>query len=111
MRQSIIWILEKNNNSYNKKNLLCTYSATTVFPADVWADTNTDCKLSMHSIASFWNGSNIKLYCLAGSEVSGKSGEYSWFGGIATSCVQPSCVSNVWMTIRELRRFTLKTGF
>lgn len=81
--------------------MINTYSATTVFPADVWAETNTDCKLSMHMIASFWKGSKMKLYCFAGSELIGVSGTYSWFGGMATSWVHPSWVSKVCITIRE----------
>lgn len=51
-----------------------TYSATTVFPADVWADTNTLWLFSMHKIASFWKGSNRKGYSLAGTELGGLKG-------------------------------------
>lgn len=38
------------------------YSATTVFPAEVCADTNTDWQFSMHRSASFWNGSSTNGY-------------------------------------------------
>lgn len=96
--------------SHNKINEKRTYSATTVFPADVCAETNTDCKLSMHIMASFWKGSRIKLYCFAGSDVSGINGTYSWLGGNATSCVHPSCVSKVCITILEPKISKLKNS-
>ncbi len=50
-----------------KKTSKClTYSATTVLPADVWAETRTDWLFCKHNIASRWNGSRLNLYSLAG---------------------------------------------
>lgn len=40
----------------------CSYSATTVFPADVCADTKTDWLFSKHFSDSFWKGSRMKGY-------------------------------------------------
>lgn len=54
------------------------YSATTVFPADVWADTRTDWLFSMHKIASRWNGSKTNLYSFAGGVVGWMRGAYGW---------------------------------
>ena len=42
------------------------YSALTVLPAEVCADTSTDSFRSMHLIASRWNGSRMNGYSLAG---------------------------------------------
>lgn len=36
------------------------YSATTVFPADVCAETRTDSSRSMEAMATFWKGSSSK---------------------------------------------------
>lgn len=38
------------------------YSATTVLPADVWAETKTDWLLSIHCMAWRWKASNTKGY-------------------------------------------------
>lgn len=54
------------------------YSATTVLPADVCADTKTDWLFSMHKIASFWNGSKTNGYSLAGGKVDTSNGSYGW---------------------------------
>lgn len=51
-----------------------TYSATTVLPAEVCADTNTDWLLSTQSIDSSWKGSNVNGYFFAGSPVLGCNG-------------------------------------
>lgn len=61
-----------------------TYTATTVLPADVWADTRTDWLFSRHSRASFWKGSRINGYSLAGFSIIGFRGTNSASGGIAT---------------------------
>ena len=60
------------------------YSATTVFPADVWADTRTDWEFSMHRRASRWKGSSTKGNSLTGVEESGLRRLYSTSGGTAT---------------------------
>ena len=46
----------------SRSDMAIAYSATTVFPADVWAETNTDCMFSMQRSDSFWNGSNTNGY-------------------------------------------------
>ena len=66
------------------------YSATTVLPADVCAETRTDSSRSMHATAAFWNGSSSNLYSFAGIVPSGTSSESipasgSVPAGIATS--------------------------
>ena len=53
------WIFHRNVLFFAKK---CSYSATTVFPADVCADTKTDWLFSKHFSDSFWNGSRMKGY-------------------------------------------------
>ena len=42
------------------------YSATTVFPAEVWAATRTQCPYSILYIALFWKSSSSKGYVIAG---------------------------------------------
>ena len=61
-----------------------TYTATTVLPADVWADTKTDWLFSKHKRASFWNGSSMNGNSLA--KLSGilDKGTNSASGGSAT---------------------------
>ena len=49
-------------NKKKKRKKKKTYSAMTVLPAEVWADTRTDCWLSKHLMASCWKGSKIKGY-------------------------------------------------
>jgi hypothetical protein len=66
------------------KNKYLTYSATTVFPADVWAETSTDWLFCKHVIASRWNGSRLNLYSLAGGPTGAFNGTYSKFGGKTT---------------------------
>lgn len=61
-----------------------TYTATTVFPADVWAETSTDWLFSKHSKASFWKGSRINGNSWAGFSGGGFKGINSSSGGIAT---------------------------
>jgi len=41
-------------------------SATTVFPADVCAETSTLSFRSIHEVATNWKGSSVKAYSLAG---------------------------------------------
>lgn len=43
------------------------YSAMTVFPADVCADTRTDSLRSMHEMDVLWKGSRVNRYVRAGS--------------------------------------------
>lgn len=43
------------------------YSAMTVLPADVCADTSTDSLRSMHEMDVLWKGSRVKGYVRAGS--------------------------------------------
>ena len=50
------------------------YSAVTVFPAEVCADTSTLSLFSMHRMASSWNGSSWNLYVFAGALVGFLSG-------------------------------------
>ena len=38
-----------------------TTSATTVFPAEVWAETKTDWSFSRHNTDLDWNGSRVNL--------------------------------------------------
>lgn len=59
-------------------DLAIAYSATTVFPADVWAETKTDWSFSMHWMASFWNASRTNVYSLAGGPDAGVNGTYGW---------------------------------
>lgn len=66
-----------------------TYSATTVLPAEVCAETRTDSFLSIHEIEMRWNGSRVKGQVFAG--FSGKTGSNISFtnsisGGKQTSC-------------------------
>lgn len=79
------------NQSNNDRGFLAkinrTHSAMTVFPAEVWADTRTDCMLSIQRIASVWNESRTNLYSRSGGPCRGCNGWYSVFGGIATSCM------------------------
>lgn len=49
--------------------ILLTHSAQTVLPAEVCADTSTDSLLSMHRIASRWNGSRTKGYSCKAHEM------------------------------------------
>lgn len=72
-----------------------TYSAITVLPADVCAETNTDWLLSTQHMDSFWKGSNVNGYVFAGSPKLLCNGPNSWPGGHATSCVQVPFVSIV----------------
>ena len=46
----------------SRSEVAMAYSATTVLPAEVCADTRTDCEFSMHRIASLWNGSSTNGY-------------------------------------------------
>lgn len=98
------WIITIN------KTQAFTYSAITVLPADVWAETSTDWLLSTHKMDSFWKGSNVNGYVLAGSPLRGCKGTYGWPGGQATSCVQDSCVSMVWTNILFLNSAKLTPG-
>lgn len=81
-------------------DLAMAYSATTVLPADVWAETRTLWLLSMHRIAWRWKGSSTKGYSLAGTPLNGCKGMYSWSGWTATSWVHDSGDSNRWVTMR-----------
>lgn len=72
-----------------------TYTATTVFPAEVWADTRTDSLFSKHKMASFWNGSRMKGYSLAGVVEGALIGTNSASGGIATCESQIDITQNV----------------
>ena len=61
-----------------------SYTATTVLPADVWADTSTDWLFSKHNNASFWKGSRMKGYSFAGLAVVDFNASNTASGGIAT---------------------------
>lgn len=89
----LLTTVQSRHHNFSVKNYYClphskkkkkTYSATTVFPADVWADTNTDWLFSRHNTASFWNGSRMNLYSFAGFSAEGLRGTNSSSGGIAT---------------------------
>lgn len=56
------FILYKFKTNSFIHSILFTHSAQTVLPADVCADTSTDSLLSMHKMASRWNGSRTKGY-------------------------------------------------
>ena len=61
-----------------------THTATTVLPAEVCADTSTDWLFSKHNRASFWNGSKMNGYSLAGLPSGVLRGSNSVSGGMAT---------------------------
>ena len=76
----------------SRSEVAMAYSAQTVLPADVCAETSTDSSRSMQATAAFWNGSSSNLYVRAGTRPSGTSraiieGSGDWPGGIATSCL------------------------
>ena len=81
-------------------DMAITYSATTVLPADVCADTSTDWLFSKHNMASFWKGSKVNGYSLAGI-VFGLtlSGWYSTSLGNATSWLHLSRQFNLCTVI------------
>ena len=43
------------------KDKAMAYSATTVLPAEVWADTSTDWSFSRQRTDRDWNGSSVNL--------------------------------------------------
>ena len=57
------------------------YSATTVFPADVWAATNTDSFRSSRATACCWKLSSVNGYVMAGF------GMYEWKSSIGSKAV------------------------
>lgn len=61
-------------------------SATTVFPADVCAETRTLSFRSIHDVETYWKGSRSNLYVLAGgsSRLCCEIGTYGKSGGTAT---------------------------
>lgn len=48
------------------KHVAMANSATTVFPAEVCAETKTLSFLSIHDVETYWKGSRSNLYVLAG---------------------------------------------
>lgn len=74
---------QKNPVRYKKRNNW-THTATTVFPAEVWAETKTDWLFSKHNMASFWKGSRMNGYSLEGLLWDCCKGTKSRSGGTAT---------------------------
>ena len=81
---------------WSRSETAIAYSAQTVFPAEVCAETRTDSSRSMQLTAAFWNGSSSKAYSFAGFRPAASAGLTrlsmssvgSSPGGIATSCLQ-----------------------